>query len=350
MLVDLRSDTVTKPTPEMYEAMARAPLGDDVLGDDPTVKELEELSASIMGKESALFVPSGTMGNQIALRTWVKPGEAILVEQNAHIVLNESGGPGVHSQCLTWTLPSTDGVMNPQEVALRITAGSIHTPRTSLLCLENTHNRAGGTVIPMKTLGALEQVAREHGLNIHLDGARIFNAAHALKTSAQEIARHADSVMFCLSKGLSCPVGSMLTGPKDFIEEARVHRKRMGGGMRQAGILAACGIVALKTLTERLIEDHQRARRFAETLHEMPGLHVPLHTVQTNIVMVDTDLPAVSWQQRLGEQNVLCLPVSSHRLRFVFHREITDDHLNYALNVFHQLTKAMPPSTPASKP
>lgn len=350
MLVDLRSDTVTKPTPEMYEGMARAPLGDDVLGDDPTVKELEELAAHIVGKEASLFVPSGTMGNQIALRTWVKPGEAILIEQNSHIVLNESGGPAVHSQCLTWTLPSIDGVLNPQEVESRITAGSIHTPKTSLLCLENTHNRAGGTVTPIKTMSDLMHVARKHGLNVHLDGARIFNAAHALKTSAKEIANYADSVMFCLSKGLCCPIGSILAGTKNFIEEARWHRKRMGGGMRQAGILAACGIFALKNLTERLIEDHQRAKRFAESLQELPGLSVPLHTVQTNIVMVDTEEPASLWQARLAEQHILCLPVSAHRLRFVFHREITEKHLNYALSVFQHLAKKSPPSTPASKP
>ncbi|MCH8274404.1 MAG: hypothetical protein IH851_06420 [Armatimonadetes bacterium] len=337
MIVDLRSDTVTRPTPEMYEAMTQAPLGDDVLGDDPTVIELERLAASKMGKEASVFVPSGTMGNQIAVRTWVRPGDAIIVEQDAHIVMYESGGPGAHSGAITWTLPSHNGVMDPETVEGRITPGSIHTPPTRLLCLENTHNRGGGTVIPLQMMRTFRELAEKHSLRTHLDGARIFNAAAFLGVPAYEIAFYADSVMFCLSKGLSCPVGSLLCGPKEFIEEARQHRKRMGGGMRQAGVLAACGIVALNTLTERLAEDHDRARKFSEAVNELPGLDVSMETVQTNIVMVNTDGPASEWHDRLHEKGVWCFPVRPNRLRFVFHRDIDDQKLDRAIAAFREL-------------
>lgn len=337
MTVDLRSDTVTKPTPEMYEAMLNAPLGDDVLGDDPTVHELERLSAELMGKEAAVFVPTGTMGNQIALLSWLNPGDALIVEQDAHLLFYESGGPGVHSRAVMWTLPSKHGVMDPRQIEDRITAGSIHTPKTTLLCLENTHNRAGGTVIPLDMMKAFREIADAHGLNVHLDGARIFNAAAYLGVPAKEIAKHADSVNFCLSKGLSCPIGSVVTGPAEFIARARQHRKRMGGGMRQAGILAACGIYALNNLVERLKEDHRRARKFAEAIDALPGLQVDMESVQTNIVLVYTDSPANEWQSRLAANDVLCFAVASNRLRCVFHREIDDEKLERAIEVFEGL-------------
>jgi len=337
MHVDLRSDTVTKPTPEMYKAMAEAELGDDVLGDDPTVKALENLAAEKLGKEASVFVPSGTMGNQIGIRSWVKPGDAILVEAEAHIVYNESGGPGAISGVVTWTIPGNRGIMEPDEIRSRITVESIHTPGTKLLCLENTHNRAGGAVIPLELMRTYRSIADEHGLKIHLDGARIFNAAISLGVEASEIAQYADSVMFCLSKGLSCPIGSMLVGTKEYIETARIHRKRMGGGMRQAGILAACGIYALNHLVERLAEDHRRAKEFAKSLSGLPGISVAPEEVQTNIVMIKTNSPAQEWQMKLWEKGVWCLPSGKNRLRCVFHRNVDDHALHYAIEAFQKI-------------
>jgi threonine aldolase len=337
MIADLRSDTVTRPTPEMYEAMMKAPLGDDVLGDEPTVAELEHLAARILGKEAAVFVPSGTMGNQIALLSWTQPGDAIIVEQDAHILFYESGGPGAHSGVITWTLPSENGAMEPACVEERITSPSLHTPTTKLICVENTHNRKGGTIIPQDKMRAYRDIADRRGLRIHLDGARIFNAAVAQKLPAREIAQHADSVNFCLSKGLSCPVGSLVTGPEEFIQRARQHRKRMGGAMRQAGVLAVCGIYALNHLVDRLAEDHARAKKLAEALAQLPGIRIEMDSVQTNMVLVNTDAPASDWQTRLKENGVWCFAVAPNRLRLVLHREVDDDKLDQAICVFRDL-------------
>ncbi len=337
MIVDLRSDTVTKPTPEMYEAMRNAELGDDVLGDDPTVIALEKLAAEKMGKPSAMFVPSGTMGNQIGVKTWTQPGDAILVEQEAHILFYESGGPGAVSGVVTFTFPSKNGVPDVENIKDRVTVGSIHTPATKLLCLENTHNRSGGAVIPIDLMKKFRDFANENEMKIHLDGARIFNAAHALSVQAKEISQYADSVMFCLSKGLSCPVGSLLVGPEDYISEAKKHRKRMGGTMRQSGILAACGIYALNNLTERLQEDHKRAKIFADFVNKLNGFKVDLENVQTNIVMIDTEKPAKEISDKLYENDVWCFAIKKNRLRCVFHREIDDKKNQRAMDVFEKL-------------
>lgn len=331
MIVDLRSDTVTKPTPEMLHAMVSAPLGDDVLGDEPTVQKLEEMAAEIHEKQAAMFVPGGTMGNQIAIKTWTRPGDAILVEQDSHCLINESGGPGALSGVNTWTIAGANGVMEVADVEARVFAGSVHTPRTTLLCLENTHNRAGGTIIPLARMAEFSNLAKRHEMKLHLDGARIFNAAVALGIPVSQISQYADSVCFCLSKGLSCPVGSILVGTNDFISEARHHRKRMGGSMRQAGVLAACGVVALKTMIDRLAEDHERAIKFAQSI-ENPELSVDLSTVQTNIVRVKTKNPASEWVEKLKITGVLTLAASLHQLRFVFHREIDDAKLEKAIN------------------
>ncbi|MER3414535.1 MAG: hypothetical protein C4341_09995 [Armatimonadota bacterium] len=337
MIVDLRSDTVTKPPREMLEAMLSAELGDDVLGDDPTVHRLEAMAAERMGKEAAVYVPSGTMANQIAVQLWTQPGDAILVEQDAHVLFYESGGPGVHSGVVTFTLPSINGVMDPAQVESRITKANEHTPGTTLLCVENTHNRAGGTIVPLETMRAYREVADRHGLRIHLDGARIFNAAVALSVDAKEIAVFADSVSFCLSKGLSCPVGSLVCGPAAEMERAHRLRKRMGGAMRQTGLLAACGIYALENLVERLAHDHRRAREFAEHVNGLDGLCVDLDTVQTNIVRVRTDSPAHDWQRRLEEKGVRCFATGVNSLRFVFHREVDDEQTEYAKQVVTSL-------------
>jgi threonine aldolase len=333
-LVDLRSDTVTRPTEEMFEAMRQAPLGDDVLGDDPTVMRLEELAAETLGKEQAVFVPSGTMGNQCALASHCSPGDAILVEEDAHILYYEVGGPALIAGVVSWTLPSKHGVMDPDVIEKRVLKHSIHTPGTAVLCLENTHNRAGGTVVPLDHMRAYRELADRHGMKIHLDGARVFNAAAFLGVAVAEIAENVDSVTFCLSKALRAPIGSVLCGDEAFIERARLWRKRLGGGMRQAGLLAACGIVSLTRMVDRLGEDHARASRLAEALDEMPGLQVNRETVQTNIVIVETKKPAEAWQQRLEADGVLCFAFGDHRLRLVLHADIDDGKLERAIKAF----------------
>lgn len=331
-LVDLRSDTVTRPTESMFDAMRAAPLGDDVLGDDPTVMRLEEYAAEITGKEEALFVPSGTMGNQIALACHCNPGEAILIEEEAHILYYEVGGPAMIAGVVSWTLPSDRGTMDPDVIEKRILRQNLHTPGTTLLCLENTHNRAGGTIIPLDAMARYREVSSRHGLNIHLDGARVFNASVALGVEVKEIVKHVDSVNFCLSKGLRSPVGSVLCGGSAFIREARHWRKRLGGGMRQAGILAACGLVSLTKMIDRLAEDHDRARRLAEAINSLPGLSVDLDTVQTNMVIASCEQPAMLWQEELREQGVLALPVAANRMRFVLHADVDDELLKKAID------------------
>lgn len=331
----------------MYESMARAPLGDDVLGDEPTVTELESLAAALTGKEAALFVPSGTMGNQIALASHTQPGDAILIEEEAHILYYEVGAPAVVSAVVSWTLPSEKGVIDPETIRARVLKRNLHTPETSLLCLENTHNRAGGTVIPLEMLAAYRSIANGHGMRIHLDGARVFNAAVALGVGVEQITRHVDSVNFCLSKGLRSPVGSMLCGSKNFIDRARIWRKRLGGGMRQAGILAACGLVSLRTMVDRLAEDHRRAIHLATQIASLPGVKVDLARVQTNIVLIETDEPAERWQQALSERGVFCFPAAPYRLRLVLHADIDDEKVDQALGAFKFVSAALSGSTMA---
>ncbi len=329
MIADLRSDTITKPTPEMYAAMASAPLGDDVLGDEPTVQKLEELAAHKTGMESGLFVPSGTMGNQVALATHTKPGDSVLFEDEAHMVYYEAAAPAVISGVLARTIKAVDGVIDPAEVSKRALHRDEHTPGTTLLCLENTHNRCGGAVTPVSTHKEYRLIADRLGIKIHLDGARVFNAAVSLGVDVRQITSHVDTVSFCLSKGLSAPVGSVLCGPAAFIQEARYWRKRLGGGMRQAGILAACGIVALETMVERLAEDHARARRLAEACADLPGLD-PL-PVPTNMLIVRTTAPAPQWQDRLEAKGVRCFWIAPDRVRFVTHKDVGDAEIDFAI-------------------
>lgn len=336
-LVDLRSDTVTRPTEEMFEAMRAMPVGDDVLGDDPTVIELERLAAEMTGKQAAMFVPSGTMGNQIALASHCKPGDAILIEEEAHILYYEVGAPALIAGVVSWTLPSHRGAIDPAVVESRVLKANLHTPGTTLLCLENTHNRGGGSIIPQEKMAAYRQIGDRHGIKVHLDGARVFNAAVAQGLPVGEITKHVDSVNFCLSKGLRAPVGSVLCGDADFIERARIWRKRLGGGMRQAGILAACGIVSLTKMVDRLADDHRRARQTAEALAELPGLHVDMDSVQTNMVLVQTERPAPEWQAQLAEHQIACFPVAPNRLRLVFHADIDDAATHRAVEAFRKI-------------
>ena len=343
-IVDLRSDTVTRPTSSMYEAMRTAPLGDDVLGDDPTVHKLEEMAAEMLGFEAGLFVPSGTMGNQIAIATHTRPGDAILVEQEAHVLYYEVGGPAMHAQVVSWTLPSTLGVMDPKVIESRILTRDLHRPGTTLLCVENTHNRAGGTVVPLESMAAYRKIADEHSIALHLDGARVFNAAAALGVPVAEITKNVDSVSFCLSKGLRAPIGSVLVGTRAFIDEAMVWRKRLGGGMRQAGILAACGIVSLTECVDRLVEDHARAKRLAEMISDLPGLKIDWDTVQTNMVLVETESPAVQWTEWLKDEGIWCFPVAKNRVRLVFHADIDDAGTERAAAAFKSLATRVPAS------
>ncbi len=336
-IVDLRSDTVTRPTESMFEAMRSAALGDDVLGDDPTVMRLEELSADMMGKEAAVFVPSGTMGNQMAIATHCQPGDAMLIEEEAHMLYYEVGAPAVLAGVVSWTIPSDQGVMDPEAVERRVLKQSLHTPGTTLLALENTHNRAGGTIVPLESMRAYRQIADQHGMKIHLDGARVFNASVALGVPVKEIAQHVDSVNFCLSKGLRSPVGSVLCGTQEFIEKARIWRKRLGGGMRQSGLLASCGIVSLTKMVDRLAEDHARAKRVARQLTEVPGLNIEMDTVQTNMVMVNTERPAAAWIERLRERGVWAIPPAANRIRLVFHADICDEKAAQAVEAFNTI-------------
>lgn len=340
-VVDLRSDTVTRPTPEMYEAMLQAPLGDDVLGDEPTVTKLEELSAQMLGKQAAVFVPSGTMGNQIAIACQTERGDAILLEEESHILYYECGAPAAISGVATWTLPSNLGVMDPNVIESHIVKRSLHTPGTVLLCVENTHNRAGGTVVPLETMRAYREICDKHGMELHLDGARVFNASVALGVRVSEITKHADSVSFCLSKGLGSPVGSLLCGSREFIEKARQWRKRLGGGMRQSGILAACGNVSLTQMVDRLAEDHRRARALASALDELPGLEIDWDRVQTNMVLVRTEAPADGWLERLKELKVWALPTSPNHIRLVLHSDIDDQKLERAIQAFRSCAAAI---------
>ncbi len=286
-IISFRSDTETLPTPTMLDAMRSAPLGDDVYGEDPTVNKLESLAAQKLGKQAAMLVISGTMGNLISIMAHANPGDEVILDPESHIFYYEVGGMARVAGLMPMPVTSKQGLLDPDDVAAAIRKRNIHYPVPRLLCLENTHNRSGGRVIPLELHQRLCRVAHEKGLIVHLDGARIFNAAVATGIPVSDFARDADSVMFCLSKGLSCPLGSVIAGTKEFIEKARRCRKCLGGGMRQAGIIAAAGIVALDQMIDRLAEDHAYARLLAQGINQVPGLHVDLNTVETNMVNVD---------------------------------------------------------------
>ncbi|MFN3652052.1 MAG: threonine aldolase family protein [Armatimonadota bacterium] len=337
-MIDLRSDTVTQPTDEMRAAMARAEVGDDVYLEDPTVNALQEEAAARLGKEAALFVPSGTMGNLLAVKCHTQPGDEVLIERSGHLVQFEMGGMAWFSGCLPRVLDGRRGLLDPAEVRANVFSQvPYYRARTGVVCVENTHNCGGGSVYPLATLAEIHAIAREHGVPVHMDGARLFNAAAAQGVSAAEIARHADSVMFCLSKGLSAPVGSMLCGTRELVEQARRLRRVVGGGMRQAGVLAAAGLVALRSMTERLAEDHQHARRLAEGLAEVPGIEIDPASVETNIVMlrVAGGAPAcASLLSGLRERGVLVSQLSADSLRLVTHRHIGYNEVASALAAF----------------
>ncbi|HEX2171370.1 MAG TPA: GntG family PLP-dependent aldolase, partial [Dehalococcoidia bacterium] len=305
--IDLRSDTVTLPTPAMRQAMAEAEVGDDVFREDPTVNRLEERSAELLGKEAALFTASGTMSNLIAALTHTQRGDEVIAGSEAHLVWSEVAGAATLGGLQIRTVPQhADGTIDPRAIESAIRTENVHHPRTGLICLENTQNRCGGAVMTVEETAAIGDLAHARGIPVHLDGARLFNAAIALERPARDLAAPADSVGFCLSKGLGAPVGSLLAGRRDFIDRARKYRKMLGGGMRQAGVIAAAGLVALDTMIDRLAEDHAHARRLAIGLAAIPGLIVAPNACPTNIVMVRLPEPAAaSLAARLAAEGLL---------------------------------------------
>lgn len=310
--------------------MRSAELGDDVLGDDPTVTRLEQKSAEILGKEAGLFVPSGTMGNQIAIAVHTQPGDAIVCDDQAHILHYEGGSLAVIARVMPSTYTAVNGVHSPESIAEMMRERTHHTPQTRLVVLENTHNRHGGAVTERATMKEIAGLCRSADAKLHIDGARIFNAAVALGGAVNELAKDVDSVTFCLSKGLGAPVGSVLCGSSEFIEEARYWRKRLGGGMRQSGLLAACGLYALEHNVARLAEDHERASKlktFFESDLGLEALDCP-----TNILVVKTATPADQLAKKLASKNVFAIPFGPNLLRFVLHKDIDDQKLEYAMD------------------
>ncbi len=341
-IIDLRSDTVTQPTDEMRRAMFDAPVGDDVYGEDPTVNALEQLSASLMQKEAAVFTASGTMSNLISVLAQTRRGDEIILGREAHMFWYEVGGVSALGGVVMRTLPNLpDGRIDLDAVADAVRGPNIHFPPSTLFCLENTHNRCGGAVLDAAYLKAAAAVAHRSGLRLHIDGARIFNAAVALKVPASDLVRDADSVSFCLSKGLSAPVGSVLCGEKSFIERSRKYRKMVGGGMRQAGVLAAAGLVALRNI-DRLAEDHHQARRLAKGLRLIPGLLVA-GKVPTNIVLFDIDSPLEGehFRQAAEEYGVLLSPRGGRHFRAVTHRMLSAGDIDEALDRLSLVVKKL---------
>ncbi len=340
--VDLRSDTITLPTPSMRQAMATAEVGDDVFGEDPTVSRLEELAAERLGKEAGLFVASGTMANLVSQLTHCGRGDEMILGDQAHIFYYEQGGSAAVGSIHTRTVPNqTDGKILPGDIEAAIRPDNVHFPRTRLIVLENTHNRCFGSPLDTAYLQAVQQLASRCALKVHVDGARLFNAAAALGVTAAELAAPADSISICLSKGLAAPVGSVVCGTRAFIDKARRARKVLGGGMRQAGVLAAAGIVALTEMTARLPEDHATARRLAEGLAETRGISIDIERVKTNIVFFDSaidDLPADRLSEALAAEGVHVLPIGKRRLRAVTHYHVTDEDIDYTLKVFDKVT------------
>jgi threonine aldolase len=324
-VVDLRSDTVTRPTPEMRRAMAEAEVGDDVYAEDPTVNRLQARAAEIFGREAALFVPSGSMGNLVAILCHTRPGGEIICEERGHICQFEMASMSAIAGCMPRTTFVDDGILSWERIEPQIRPKIYYRAQTALIALENSHNMAGGTVYPQHVSDEICDRAHGAGIPVHLDGARIFNAAVALGRSVAELTRKCDSVMFCLSKGLGAPVGSMLLGSREFIDAARIKRKLLGGGMRQAGVLAAAGLVALEKSPARLHEDHENAQFLAQHLSELPGVRVDHKKVQTNIVFFDvsaTGRSATAICAELAKRHVLCGATGPHAIRMLTHCDV----------------------------
>ena len=339
-MIDLRSDTVTKPSAAMREAMAAAEVGDDVYGEDPTVNRLEARAAEIFGKQAALFVPTGTMGNTIGVKLHTRHGEEVICEARSHVLNYELSMMAWFSGCVARPIAATDGILTWSDIRPQVRPLGPHWAPTGLISIENTHNMAGGTVTPIEVGNEICDRAHELGLAVHLDGARVFNAAAHLGKSVQEITAKFDSVTFCLSKGLGAPVGSLVVASAELMERARLYRKRLGGGMRQVGVLAACGLIALERMPARLNEDHANARLLAEGLAAIPGISSEPVKVQTNIVIFDvagTGLPAAQFSAKLRERGVLANPVSASTVRMVTHMDVSRVECETALGACKEI-------------
>jgi threonine aldolase len=342
-LIDLRSDTVTRPTPQMRTAIADAAVGDDVFGDDPTVNALQEYAAALLGKEAALFVPTGSMGNQVSIGSLAKPGDEVVCEAGAHFLHYEGGSLAAHFGLVMRPLVGRRGAIDADQVAAAVRPGSEHNPRTAVVALENTHNAAGGAIFPIDEARAVSKVAHESGASVHLDGARIFNAQAATGVSAREWADCADTVTFCFSKGLGAPVGSMVCSSKEIISEAHRLRKRLGGGMRQVGVLAAAARVALETGPARLHEDHANARRLAEGLADLDPGAVDPEEVETNMVYLDLspfDKQAPEVARALYAGGILTLGFPGSSMRLVTHRDVSSDQVETTLVALKRILTA----------
>ncbi len=339
-MIDLRSDTVTKPTPEMRRAMMDAEVGDDVYGEDPTVNHLERRAAEIAGKEAALFVPTGTMGNTIAIKLLTEHGQEVIADSRAHVLDYELSMVAWFSGCVIRAIQTQDGILSWDEVRRQIRPVNPYSAPTGLVTIENTHNMHGGTVYPMATVREICDGAHERGLKVHMDGARIFNAAAALGMPVAEIAERADTVMFCLSKGLGAPAGSILAGPAALMAKGRLYRKRLGGGMRQVGVLAAAGLVALEQTPRRLFDDHCNAKFLAEGLARLPGIQIDPARVQTNIAVCDvsgTGIAPAELSARLRQRGVLMNAINERQLRAVTHYDVDRAQCAQALEVLTAL-------------
>ncbi len=340
-IIDLRSDTVTLPTDEMREAIYNAALGDDVFCEDLTTNRLEEMAAGIVGKEEALLVPSGTMGNLVCTLTHCARGEEVILGDQSHIFINEAGGMSALGGIHPHILPNQpDGTMKLEDIEAAIRGDNEHWPRTRLICLENTHNRCYGSPLTPEYIDKVVEIANNHGLYVHLDGARIFNAAVALEIDVKGFTRSVNSLIFCLSKGLSAPIGSMVCGTSEFIAEARRTRKVLGGGMRQTGIIASAGIIGLEHMVERLKEDHRNAYRLAEGINKIPGLNIEIYRVKTNIIyfdLISDRLTPDEFLSKLGEKGIKLLQTDPSRFRMVPHYGISSEDIDVTLLALRQV-------------
>lgn len=342
-VIDLRSDTVTTPTEEMREAMMKAKVGDDVYREDPTVNELEELAASIFKKEAALFVVSGTMANQVSVMTYTQRGDEIIVGRNSHIYNYEVGAMAALSGVQAMPINDENGMFSMVELEEAIRSENIHFPKTALIALENTHNRAGGVALSKEYIDEVADVADKYGIPVYLDGARIFNACVALEVEPAKMVERVDALMFCLSKGLSAPIGSVIVGRRDFIEKARKMRKRLGGGMRQAGVIAACGIVALNKMVDRLKEDHENAELLAAELSKVKGIVVEPVAVRTNMVyfmLLPGAIDAHRLAKSLLERGIKISVVSKRRVRLVTHKDVSREDVLEAAKAIKEVVES----------
>jgi threonine aldolase len=338
--VDLRSDTLTRPTPEMRQAMAAAEVGDDVYGEDPTVNHLEKRAAEIFAKEAALFVPTGCMGNLIAIKVWTHHGDEVICDERGHVNLYELASMSAIAGCMPRVARGEDGILTWEQISAVIRPNIYYDSQSTLICLENTHNMAGGMLYTSAQISDICQHAHAAGLKVHLDGARVFNASVALGESVAQISRDVDSVMFCLSKGLGAPVGSMILGSRAFIQKARVYRKMFGGGMRQAGVLAAAGLLALEKSPARLHIDHENAKLLANAIAEIPGLRIDAAKVRTNIVIFDcsqTGQTAVEFCEALAQHGILAQDTALHSVRLVTHCDVSRAGIDRAVAVLREV-------------